>query len=376
MILTLAIRNLFHDRMRLVVTLVGILFSIVLVAVQLGLFLGARKMIIAMIEHARGELWVTAFGAKSFEEGGILLTPRERHAALATPGVRQVMPLVVSFAEWRKPGGGSTNSVVVGANPEDGGLAPWNVVEGSVEALTAPDAIAVDRSYLRDLGVNGIGDTAQIETGRVKIKVLTDGIRSFTMAPYVFTTLDRARALLGAPGENATFFLVETEPGIDMQAVRRELSTSLPNTEVLTKGEFRDRCLDQWLFSTGAGVALIGGAILGLLVGTVIVAQTLYSSTKDHLIEFATLRALGSSSGYIHKVILAQAGLSAVIGYVLGMVIALVIVALSVHTALPIVMTPALAASLFMLTLFMCAISAVSAIMKVTRIDPAMVFIR
>jgi putative ABC transport system permease protein len=376
MIFTLAIRNLFHDRVRLVVTLVGILFSIVLVAVQLGLFLGARKMITAMIEHAGGKLWITAFGAKSFEEGGIVLTPRERHAALATPGVRRAVPLVVSFAEWRKPSGGSTNSVVVGANPEDGGLAPWNVVEGSVQALTAPDAIAVDRSYLRDLGVNGIGDTAQIETGRVKIKVLTEGIRSFTMAPYVFTTLDRARALLGAPGENATFFLVETEPGIDMQAVRRELSANLANTEVLTKDEFRDRSLDQWLFSTGAGVALIGGAILGLLVGTVIVAQTLYSSTKDHLIEFATLRALGSSSGYIHKVILAQAGLSAVIGYVLGMVIALVIVALSVHTALPIVMTPALAASLFMLTLFMCTISAVSAIMKVTRIDPAMVFIR
>ena len=54
-------------------------------------------------------------------------------------------------------------------------------------------------------------------------------------------------------------------------------------------------------------MALIGGAILGLIVGTVIVAQTLYSSTKDHLNEFATLRALGSSSGYIHRVILAQA---------------------------------------------------------------------
>jgi putative ABC transport system permease protein len=376
MILTLAIRNLFHDRMRLVVTLVGILFSIVLVAVQLGLFLGARKMIIAMIEHSQGELWVTAFGAKSFEEGGILLTPRERHAALATPGGRRAVPLVVSFVEWRKPEGGSTNSVVVGADAENGGLVPWNVVEGSVEALAAPDAVAVDRSYLRELGVKGVGDTAQIETGRVKIRALTEGIRSFTMAPYVFTTLDRARALLGEPGENATFFLVESVPGIDVQALRRELSTRLPNTEVLTKAEFRDRCLDQWLFSTGAGVALIGGAILGLLVGTVIVAQTLYSSTKDHLIEFATLRALGSSSAYIHKVILAQAGLSAVIGYVLGMVIALVIVALSVHTALPIVMTPALAASLFMLTLFMCAISAVSAIMKVMRIDPAMVFIR
>jgi putative ABC transport system permease protein len=284
--------------------------------------------------------------------------------------------LVVSFAEWRKPGGGSTNSLVVGADPEDGGLAPWNVVEGSVEALSAPDAIAIDRTYLRDLGVKGVGDTAQIETARVKIRVMTSGIRSFTMAPYVFTTLDRARTLLGVPGESTTFFLIATDPRVDVEPVRRELAARLPNTEVLTKAEFRDRSLDQWLFSTGAGVALIGGAILGVLVGTVIVAQTLYASTKDHLIEFATLRALGSSSGYIHKVILAQAGLSAVIGYVPGMVIALTVVAFSERTALPIVMPPGLAAALFLLTLFMCAISAVSAIMKVTRIDPAMVLIR
>lgn len=107
-----------------------------------------------------------------------------------------------------------------------------------------------------------------------------------------------------------------------------------------------------------------------------IVAQTLYSSTKDHLSEFATLRALGSSSGYIHKVILMQAGLSAVFGYVLGMSIALMIVYLSEHTALPIIMSPSLAALLLALTFAMCAISAISAIGKVMRIDPAMVFNR
>ncbi len=376
MILTLAIRNLFHDRIRLIVTLVGILFSIVLVAVQLGLYLGARKMIIDMIENANGELWVTAYGAKSFEEGGILLTPRERHAALTAPGVNAVVPLIVSFAEWRKPGGGSTNSVIVGTDAEDNGLRPWNIVEGSVAAIEAPDGVAVDRSYLKDLGVAGIGDTAQVDQGRVRVRAITDGIRSFTMAPYVFTTLNRARALLGVPGENVTYYLVQVAPGVEVESLRKDLVTRLPGVEVLTKAEFRDRSLDQWLFSTGAGVALIGGAILGLLVGTVIVAQTLYSSTKDHLNEFATLRALGSSSGYIHKVILAQAGLSAVIGYVLGMIIALTVVVLSTHTALPIIMTPGLAVALFMLTLFMCAISAVSAIMKVTKIDPAMVFSR
>lgn len=376
MILTLAFRNLFHDRIRLAVTLVGILFSIVLVAVQLGLYFGASKMITGNIDQAQGDLWITAFGAKSFEDGGILLTPRERHQALATPGVARVIPLVVAFAEWRKPAGGSSRVVVVGANAEDGGLAPWNLVSGTWDDIKAPEGIGIDRTYFNELGITGLGATAQIAQGRIRVRALTDGVRSFTQSPYAFTTLNRARSLLGVEGERTTFYLVQLDPSADANAVRAELQQKLESAEVLTKAEFRDRSLKQWLFRTGAGIALIGGALLGILVGTVIVAQTLYSSTKDHLNEFATLRALGSSSGYIHKVILTQAGLSAVFGYLLGMSIAILIVIASQGSALPIVMTPALAAGLFALTLFMCAISALSAIVKVTKIDPATVFSR
>jgi len=310
MVLTLAFRNLFHDRIRLTVTLIGILFSIVLVAVQLGLYLGARKMIISMIENANAELWVTSYGAKSFEEASAL-PGRERHIALSTPGVKAAVPLVVSFSEWRKPAGGSALSVVVGTDPADGGLAPWNVISGSVADISVPESVAVDRTYLENLGINGVGDTAQIEASRVKVAALTNGIRSFTTAPYVFTPIDRARSILGMQGDQSTFLLVQLQPGADVAATRAELSKRLSNVEVLTKEEFKNRSLDHWLFGTGAGVALIGGAILGSLVGTVIVAQTLYASTKDHLNEFATLRALGSSSGYIHRVILLQAGLSA-----------------------------------------------------------------
>src|SRR5262249_10615907 len=136
------------------------------------------------------------------------------------------------------------------------------------------------------------------------------------------------------------------------------------------------RNLDYWLFGTGAGVALLGGALLGLIIGTVIVAQTLYSSTKDHLTEFATLRALGSSSFYIHKVILTQATVSAITGYALGVGLSMALVVFSAKTALPIVFTPALAAFLFAVTIVMCAVSAISSIFKVTKIDPAMVFAR
>jgi len=375
MILTLAFRNLFHDRIRLAVTLIGILFSIVLVAVQLGLYLGSSNMITANIDHANADLWVTVYGAKSFEDGGMLLTSRERHQALATPGVKAVIPLVVRFAEWRKPAGGSTRVVVVGTDAEDGGLVPFNLVEGTWEDIKAPEAVAVDRTYLSELGINGMGDTAQAANGRVRVRALTDGVRSFTQSPYMYTTLNRARALF-AEGDGTTFYLVQLEPGADVEKVRADLRGRLEGAEVLTKQEFRDRSLKQWLFRTGAGVALIGGALLGSLVGTVIVAQTLYSSTKDHLSEFATLRALGSSSGYIHRVILTQAALSAVLGYALGMSIALGVLVLSRGSALPLVMTPGLAFWLFTLTVGMCAISALSAIVKVTKIDPATVFNR
>jgi len=374
MTLTLAFRNLFHDRVRLAVTLIGILFSIVLVAVQLGLYLGARSMIIATIDRADGDLWIMAYGTKNFEEAQPIRA-RDRYVALSTPGIERAIPLVTAFTDWRKPTGGSTLIVVVGADPENGGLAPWNMVEGDVSGLGVRDAVIVDKTYLTELGIKQVGDTAQVGASRVRVTGLTEGIRSFTVTPFVFTTLNRARQLIDMPADNITYVLAKLSPGADIEKVRADLRSRLSaDTEVLTRPEFRERSLNHWLFATGAGVALLGGAALGLIVGTVIVAQTLYSSTKDHLPEFATLRALGSSSGYINKVILAQAGLSALLGYSLGMAIALAIVYLSEHTALPIIMSPGLAALLLGLTVAMCSISALSAISKVMRIDPAMVF--
>lgn len=374
MIIKLAIRNLFHDRARFLVTLVGILFAVLLVAVQLGMFFGARQMITAMVEHAKGDIWITAYGAESIEQS-LPLTGRERFTALSAPGVEAVTPLVVSFAEWRKPDSGSAHVVVVGFSKDEESLVPWNIVEG--KALPAsPDGVIVDRTYANALGISGVGSAAEVEGQRVRVEGLSSGIRSFTTSPYVFTSLAKAHALTGLPAEQANFYLVKLAPGANAEAVKRELKSRLHNVFVFTKEEFRQQNIKYWLFGTGAGAALLGGALLGLIVGTVIVAQTLYSSTKDHLSEFATLRALGSSAIYIHKVILTQAVVSAILGYSLGAALSLIISCFSDETALPMLFTPALAAFLLAVTLTMCAISAVSSILKVTKIDPAMVFTR
>jgi len=371
----LAYRNLFHDRLSLTVTLVGIVFSVVLVAVQCGLYIGNERLIAAMVDKSEGDLWIIPYGTKSFDDPTFLMG-HEKYAVLSTPGVESAEDLVVGFSAWRKPGGGTTTVLLVGSDHVEGSLKPYDIVEGSLNDLRAPDAVAVDDSYFFDLGVDKLGDSAEVNNMRVKVGAVTHGIRSFTTLPYVFAPLERARKLLNASANQSSYTLVRLEPGADAKKVREALEVRLKDREVLEQAEFRKRSVDYWMWNTGAGAALVAGAVLGLIVGIVIVAQTLYSSTKDHLNEFATLRALGAPASYVYKVILIQALLSAVIGYGVGIVLSLLVIRASKDSSLAIVMTPGLAVLLFLLTLGMCAIAAVSAIFKVTRIDPAGVFSR
>jgi putative ABC transport system permease protein len=375
MVPKLAYRNLFHDRLGLIVTVVGIVFSVVLVAVQFGLYLGSENRIAAMFDHVEADLWIVPLGTKSFDDPA-MLSGRERHSVLSTPGVAGVRELAVGFVNWRKRKGGSTAALLVGSDVSQSTSLPWNVTEGRVSALAAPSAVAVDSTYFEELGVARIGDRAEVNNMDVTVQAVTKGIRSFTTLPYVFTTLATARTLLGASADQASYTLVTAAPGASIEDLKSSLAKRLPDAEILTHAEFRKRSLDYWLFETGAGAALIAGALLGIIVGMVIVAQTLYASTKDHLNEFATLRALGASAGYINKVILIQAVLSAVIGYVLGMALSLLVIQAAEDSTLLIVMTPRLALMLLCLTVGMCVLAAVCAIFKVIRIDPAVVFSR
>lgn len=371
----LAFQNLFHDTLSLFVTLTGIVFSVVLIAVQCGLYIGSERTIAAVLDQTKADLWIVPIGTKSFDDPN-LLNGRERYGVLSVDGVAEAEDLVVSFASWRKPKGGNTTVLVVGSNIYEPGLKPWNLIEGSLDDLTGPNAIAVDKVYFDDLGITGLGASAEVNGQKVSVAALTNGIRSFTTMPYVFTTLQRAQKLFDMGPEQSHYTIVRLAKGADLETVRQNLAFRLPDVEVLSHSEFHARSIDYWMFSTAAGTGLIAGSILGLIVGIVIVAQTLYASTKDHLNEFATLRALGASGGYIHQVILIQALISAVIGYAIGLALCLLLVWLATDTSFTLVITPGLAAALFVVTILMCTLAAIAAIFKVTRIDPSGVFSR
>jgi len=375
LIIKLAYRNLLYDRLRFIATIVGIVFSIVLVTVQMGLFVSFQRTVSSMIEHAPADLWIVPLGTKCFEDPS-LLDEGERFRALSVKGVTAAVPIALGFAQWRMQGGGTTPVIVIGSQLKGAGLHPWNVIEGHLDDLSIPDAVGVDQSYFDRLGSKGFGDASDIRDKKAQVRLVTKGIRSFTTTPYVFTTLERARGYIGIAPNKATYLLVQVAPGTNVEDVRSRLRQTLVKAEVLTPAEFTSRSRSFWLFGTGAGAALFAGALLGMIVGTVIVAQTLYSSTKDNLYEFATLRAIGSSGRYIYTVIIIQALLSAIVGFCVAAAIGLLIVRMTAESALPVFMTPDLTLILFLLTVAMCILSAISAIVKVMRSDPAMVFTR
>ena len=370
---SLALKNLFHDKVRLAVTLVVIIFSVVLSSIQLGLFVGFRRATSDILLNSNADLWITSQNVTHAEDG-VPFSERKLYQVLASPNVERVEKQIVQFSSWKKPDGADTGILLVGYDLDGGMGAPWNIVEGNLNDLRQPDAVMVEELYKAKLGVTKIGQTFEIRGYRARVVGFTRGIRSFTTSPPVFTSFKNAQNYFGIGEDQTLYLLVKAKPGVDLQLLKSELKTRVAEVDVYTRGEWTDKQRSYWMFGTGAGITVLIAAALGLLVGVVIVAQTIYSATVDHIREYGTLKAMGASNFYLYKVIITQAFLSGIIGYAVGMSIALFVSYISLKGTTGIILPWELVGGLFILTILMCVGASVVSINKVTRIDPAMVF--
>jgi putative ABC transport system permease protein len=369
----LAQRNLFHDKVRLTVTLTGIVFSVVLIVVQLGLFFGFTTATSNLIDHSGADLWITSKNVPYVEQG-VAFSERKLNQVRAVPGVADAQKMIAHWTQWKRHDGGEDSVQIVGINVDDNLERPWNLVQGRVEDLKSPDAIILDDLYKQKLGVTRVGEVFEIGGHRARVVGFTHGIRSFTTSPYVFTSFKNAQDYTALREDQTLFILVKVAPGADLQQVRRALLDHVKDVEVFTTAQFSHMTTFYWMFTTGAGVAVLIAAVLGLVVGFVVVAQTIYATTMDHIREYGTLKAMGAPNSYVYKVIMKQAAISAVIGYVLGMAVSVFVVRGSQAGGAAILMPPSMAIGMFFVTLLMCVGAALVSINKVTRIDPAMVF--
>jgi putative ABC transport system permease protein len=371
----LARRNLFHDRVRFAVTLTGIVFALVLIIIQFGLFLGFTTTTSNNIDHSGADIWIVFHGVGYFDTGR-MFSERKFYEVLSVPGVRQAEKYIQNFAYWKKPDGGVENVQVIGFHPGSGLGEPWNVVEGSVLDVKLEDGVIVDELYKEKLGVSKIGDRVEIGDHRARVVGFTRGIRSFTTSPFVYTSFKNALNYTRpeAREDQLAYILVTVAPGVPSREVLESLRARLTDVDIYTREEFSRRTRFYWMFTTGAGLAVLTAALMGLVVGVAVVAQTIYAATMDHIREYGTLKAMGASNGYLYRVLIEQAAWSAVLGYAFAMFAAHFIVQASEKGGALILLPPAMKIAMLVLAVFMCIAAALVSINKVTRLDPAMVF--
>jgi len=371
----LARRNLFHDRVRFAVTLTGIVFALVLIIIQFGLFLGFTTTTSNNIDHSNADLWIVFHGVGYFDTSR-MFSERKYYEVLATPGVGQAEKYIQNFANWKKPDGGVENIQIIGFHPGGGLGEPWNVVQGNRMDVKQEDGVIVDELYKEKLGVSEIGDRVEIGNHRARIVGFTRGIRSFTTSPFVYTSfknsLDYTRP--EAKEDQLAYILVKAAPGVTHAELKKNLKARLSDVDIYTRDEFSRRTRFYWMFTTGAGLAVLTAALMGLVVGIAVVAQTIYAATMDHIREYGTLKAMGATNGYLYRVLIEQAVWSGVLGYALAMVIAHFVVQASEKGGAVILMPISMSAGMLFLAVGMCITAAMVSINKVTRIDPAMVF--
>ncbi len=317
-----SLATLWHERPRFLPGIMAVAFSAVLIALQCGLLLGLFKITSIPVDNSNADIWVGSRDVLSVDLGRpVQLSLMARLAV--DERVEKVEPYYQAFASWIKPDGGSALVIVIGAELDDGNMGCVNELNQEMrDALTEPNSVVVDRAEFDKLGIQNLGDYAEINKVRVRIVGQTDSLKSLA-GPYVFCSRPTAIMLLRnmTPRDTATYFLVRLKKDEDPKQFAADLNQKYEkrrDIDVMTSETFSTRSRVHWLFKTKAGIALGYTALLGLLVGAVVTSQTLYAATAASSKEYAILLAMGIPRRKVTGTVLVQTFWVGLFGIVLA----------------------------------------------------------
>jgi putative ABC transport system permease protein len=371
-----------HRPLRLLVALLGIAFAVLLIMMQLGFRSALFES--AVRYHERLHYDIALFSTDSV----FIVRPqpfsiRRLYQALGDEAVADVAPLYIFPAVWKNPWNHDRRSIAAyGFNPEDSILDTAGFEEYR-NSLRRQDVVIFDASSRPEFGPvaetlrAGQPVVTEVNDREIQVVGLYEMGTSFGIDGAVMTSSDNWLRLFPDRSRNEIQMgLITLKDGADPDAARDRLREYLPkDVLVLTKTDFVAREKEYWNSATPIGYIFAFGAIMGFVVGAIIVYQILFADVSEHLNEYATLRALGYPNRFVSGIVVQQAVILGVLGFVPGLLaVAWLYGKASAATNLPLYVTGDRTLSVFFMTLAMCAISALLAVRKVRRLDPADVF--
>ncbi|AWM40490.1 FtsX-like permease family protein [Gemmata obscuriglobus] len=402
--LRLAWANLVHKRTRTLIAVTGVAFAVVLVFMELGMLGGVGRTATILYDKLQFDLLITSREYLDLSRAPEF--PRARLAQARVAGVADVIPVSFGVAGWRAPRhetpfgttepGGALSVNIVAAPPDrldrafavgDGGA-----FGSAAEARDAGRRLArLDTFLLDERSKPEFGDAAQLRRlppdGSGGDLVRVNGRRASVVGAFnlgtgfswngmLLTSEETYSDFVMRSRDSVSFGLVQLEPGADPGAARQRLRAVLPpDVKVYTRAEINADERGYWLRLTSIGQFLLVAVVLAVVVGVIFVYQMMAADIRNMLPEYATVKALGYRPPYLTGVVLGQAVLLAVFGYVPGFAAALGLYYVARNFGgIPTQMTVEIAAGVLVLTCVMCLASGLLAVRKVHTADPADLF--
>ena len=373
---SLAWLNLKHRKTRTIAALTGVAMAIVLIFLQLGFYRAAFTSAVMILKQFSFDVVLVSKEYVYLRQSGSI--PRLRlDQARSVKGIRNVSPLYMGVALVQMPGLDAKREVaVIGIDPEDN-VWTYKGKQDKLRLLSEVDTVLLDTKVGPGYELLGKGQTIEIDGHRVKI--VDDFIHGpgFTgSAALMAGDLTYAR-IFKLPDRNAvTMGLITLQNGVNPDKIKAELSSFLPrDVKVLTRDEL-DKGEQNWSINIKpVGIMFSSGLLLAFIVGAVILYQILATEIINHLKEYATLKAMGSSRFTLNMLVWKQAILYAVLGFIPAAILSTLIYAvIDGTTTLPTKMTFGKLITVFILVCLMCVIAGSAAVRKVNRADPADLF--
>jgi putative ABC transport system permease protein len=374
--LSLAWRILAHQKGRTALAIGGIFIAVLLIFVELGFFIAVPQGGMLIYDHMRFDLLVVSkkyvFQTESWQ------FPRARlEEARKNHDVAQASAVYLGGAKWQDPTGGIRLDIsAIGFDPRSRAFDVPDI-DRQIATLEKSDTVLVDsqtRSIFgpltqgRVVELNGrpttIGGTYELGTGFLGLGiVLASAENFFRMSP-------------GRPADTVNLGLLTLKPGADPDRVAQQLRAALPDDmQVFTRPELTAHEVRFWTTRTGTGLIFGSGLIVAVIVGIMVLYQTLATQITKQMPQFATMKAIGYTNLFLNGIVLSEAVSIMLIAFIPAFLAALGLYAvIRSQTLLPVIMSPTELGGVFAIVMAISVISAMLSVGRLRRADPAEVF--
>jgi putative ABC transport system permease protein len=379
----IALKMLIGDRAKYLGILMGLTFASLLITQQLSIFVGLMSRTFGFVsDTAQADIWVMDPKVQFIDD----IKPLQDtvlYRVRSVSGVEWAVPLYKGLIKARLADGNFQTCNVVGLDDATLLGGPPEMVKGKLADLRRSDGVIVDgvgaADKLAKVSPDGtsvplqIGDTLELNDRRAVVVGICRTTRTFQSQPMLYTTYTRAVQFAPAERHLLSFIMVKAKPGENVQALCDRI-TKVTGYAAYTSDRFKAVTVGYFMKYTGIPINFGISVLLGFIVGTAIAGQTFFNFTLDNLRYFGTLKAMGAGNSTLLRMIILQAALAGSIGYGLGVGAASVFGWATKHTELAFKLPWQLLVLSAGAVVVICVGSALLSMLKVVRLEPAIVF--